>query len=329
MLVKAAGALGLLALAARAMSGIHLRAVFDAMLGVSPLALGLAVGTALVQGLVLVLRFQYIFPRDKRPSFGTAARAYAYSQSANVYLPARAGEVLRVVALTKGRNRRGEPSNVSVGDATSATLLDRVLDIAAFVIMALLFGKALLAGAVVGALSAWPFVLGAVVAVGLAALLVRRLRPAWFAKVRTAAAQARGAARSLLGPRRLAGGVGFGIASWLVELVTMLIIGAGLGLHVTAVQMMISLIVLNLGIALPITVANIGAYEAATVVGLTPFGVPATSAIAVGALHHAIQLLSVLGPALFLWIRDRFAARAVRRRAEVEVAPSGAMAVAS
>lgn len=310
------------------MSGIHFGAIFGAIFTISPWALGLALVTALIQSALLVTRFWAIFPRKKRPSWGTAARAYAYSQSANVYLPGRAGEVLRVLTLTRESNHNKGKARSSVADATSATILDRVLDIVAFGVIALLFGKSLLAGAMVAALSwGWALIpaLGLLV---LAALLVRRFAPNFFQKARAAVREARTAGRNLVSARRFAGGVGFGLLSWVAELGTMLLLGWGLGLHVTPLQMLIGLIVLNLGIAIPVTFANIGAYEAATVIGLVPFGVSVTDAIALGAVHHAIQLAAVFGPALVLWIRDRLARRAEAKAAELAT-PEDALGAAA
>lgn len=313
-LFKAFIALAAVGAAVSTMSGIHLGAIFGTMMTVSPWALGLAIITALIQSALLAVRFWTIFPRRKRPSFGAAARAFAYSQSANVYLPGRAGEVLRVVTLTREAEREPTKSRPSVADATSATILDRVLDIVSFLVMALLFGKALLTGAVVAALSwGWLLLAGAAV-LALAVFLVRRFAPRFFGKARAAVREARSAARDLVSVRRFSGGIALGLLSWVAELGTMLLLGWGLGLHITALQMVVSLVVLNLGIAIPVSFANIGAYEAATVIGLTPFGVSVTDAIALGTLHHGIQLLAVFGPALFLWIRDRLARRKAANR---------------
>lgn len=323
-LVKSGVALIALLVAASTMSGIHWGGIAGAMLAISPWALGLAVLTALLQSALLVTRFWAIFPKKKRPSWGTAARAYAYSQSANVYLPGRAGEVLRVLTLTRETNEADGQPRTSVADATSATILDRVLDVLAFVAMALLFGKSLLAGALLAALS-WGWVLLAGLGVlAVVALLVRRFAPDFFRKAKGAVREARTAARNLVTVPRFAGGIGLGLLSWVAELGTMLLLGWGLGLHVGALQMIVGLIVLNLGIAIPVTFANIGAYEAATVIGLAPFGVSVTDAIALGAIHHGIQLVAVFGPALFLWVRDRLARRAeCRNRRALEDAPTG------
>ena len=305
--------------ASSVLDGLSLGAVWQSMLGVPLWVLAISLVTALVQSALLIARFWGIFPRKKRPSVLAASRAFAYSQSANVYMPARAGEVLRVVALTREAARQPDKSRPSVADATSATILDRVLDVAAFVVMALVFGRAYLFQAVTGALS-WGWVLAAALALAfLVVRLVRRFAPRWFARARASVREARSAARSLVSVRRFSIAIVLGLLSWVAELGTMLVLAYGLGLSITPVQMMISLIVLNLGIAIPVSFANIGAYEAATVIGLAPFGVSVTDAIALGTLHHVIQLAAVFLPALGLFVHERLSERARRRVSRMAV----------
>ena len=57
---------------------------------------------------------------------------------------------------------------------------------------------------------------------------------------------------------------------------------------------MFVLFLLNVGIAVPITLGNIGTYEAALVVGLTLWGVETNEAVAVALSHHFVQVLSLV-----------------------------------
>jgi hypothetical protein len=117
----------------------------------------------------------------------------------------------------------------------------------------------------------------------------------------------------------MSAGVLLGAAGWVAELVVMVALGAGLGLHLSALQVLRGLVVLNLGIIVPVSVANVGVYEAATVAGLAPAGVSTASAVALGALHHAVQLLAAVVAALVFWARDRLLERAQRA---AEAAPA-------
>ncbi len=54
------------------------------------------------------------------------------------------------------------------------------------------------------------------------------------------------------------------------------------------------LVVLNVGIAVPVSFANIGTFEAAAAFGLTRAGVPVAHALAIALLHHVIQVACVV-----------------------------------
>jgi hypothetical protein len=87
----------------------------------------------------------------------------------------------------------------------------------------------------------------------------------------------------------------------------MRVLSAPFGVELSIPQAMVGLLVLNVGIALPVSVANVGAYEAATVVGLLPFGATAPQALAIGAIHHGVQVTAIGMFALAFWLRDRVA----------------------
>jgi uncharacterized membrane protein YbhN (UPF0104 family) len=67
---------------------------------------------------------------------------------------------------------------------------------------------------------------------------------------------------------------------------------------------------LNLGIAIPVSIANLGAYEAATVLGLSPFGISVPTALAIGMIHHAIQIATVFVFAAAFWLCGRLGKKA-------------------
>ena len=54
------------------------------------------------------------------------------------------------------------------------------------------------------------------------------------------------------------------------------------------------LCLLNLAIAVPVSLANVGAFEASIVFGLSTFGVPTATALAIATVHHALQLGGIL-----------------------------------
>jgi len=56
---------------------------------------------------------------------------------------------------------------------------------------------------------------------------------------------------------------------------------------------LLALVLLNVGISVPISVANVGPYEAALAFGLRQAGVPLSSAVVLATVHHALELLAI------------------------------------
>jgi uncharacterized membrane protein YbhN (UPF0104 family) len=309
---KIVGTLLALGLATLSLRGVPLSGLL-ARLGAFPRwALGLAVAASLSQVALLAARLWLMFPPGERPGFLTVARAYSFGQLGNGVLPGRSGDFMKVVALSRGDALDARGRRPSVGGATTVVLADKALDLITFAGLAAVAGGGLLVGALSGAWhAAWAIALAAVVAV-LGALLFRRLRPGAFARAGSSLRRAATTARRALSPGRATMGVVLGVGGWLAELAVMVALGAGLGLHLSVLQILRGLVVLNLGITVPVSVANVGTYEAATVAGLAPAGVPAADAVALGALHHAVQLGAAFLAAAIFWARDRLALRTAR-----------------
>lgn len=299
---KIAPPLLLVVLAPFALRSVHLHDVVARMGSLPAWALLAAAAAALAQVAIMATRFWLVIRGHQRPRWSRVARALTFGQVVNLYVPGRPGDVVRGVVLAK------DHATLTVADATGAMLADKALDVVTLAVLAVVFGRGLLVSALAGSGHA-AIVLGiAAGAAAVACALLARFAPRAFAKVRAAFAATKGAAQSLLSPARLGACLAAGFAGWLAELSVIALVSAGLGIHLTFPEMAAALVVLNLGIAVPVSVANIGAYEAAMVVGLTPFGVSATDAIAVGMIHHAMQIAAVLLPALVFWAKDRVAA---------------------
>lgn len=265
----------------------------------------LALSVSFVQILALATRLWFVFPGGLRPSWGRVARAFGFGQFANACLPGRAGDVVKVVSLARDSSRSSRGPGVSPAHATGVMLADKALDSITLVGLVSIFAPALLLGVAFGATRrAWIAAAAAGVLV-VGGVVARRCWPAAFAKVASYALAAWRALQGVGSPRRLAGALALGTIGWIAEASSMLLTSAGVGAHLSLAQAIAGLLVLNLGIALPVSVANVGVYEGATVLALTPFGLTTTQALAVGALHHIVQITAVLLFALFFWLRGR------------------------
>jgi 2-polyprenyl-3-methyl-5-hydroxy-6-metoxy-1,4-benzoquinol methylase len=94
-------------------------------------------------------------------------------------------------------------------------------------------------------------------------------------------------------PRRLTSGLTFGVLAWLSESAILVSLASSMGFPISFACSLCALTALNFGIAAPIAVANLVTFEVSLSVGLAGFGVPVTTALAVAAVHHLVQLASV------------------------------------
>jgi len=319
---RIAPALGAVIAGVLCVTHVHLSRAFAQCSALPPAMVLVAVGVSLAQAFTLATRLWTVFPSGARPRWLEVVRAFSFGQFANACLPARAGDAVKVVAMANG----GASRCASGADATGVVLADKALDAATLAGLVLVFSPALLVGAVAGVMHlAW--VAGAALALAAAgAYALRRWWPSAFAKARRGVSATVGALRGLLTPRRLAAGVALAGAAWAAEAATIVLLAAPLGVHLSLAQAIVTLLVLNVGIAVPVSVANVGAYEAAVVMGLSPFGVAFPQAVAIGVVHHAVQVAAIALLALVFWVRDRVAALGARRPRALDrrLAPSPA-----
>src|SRR5262249_35482314 len=115
--------LGCVALLLFAATRIHFGAVVARLGAFAPTALIAAAIAGLVHIAAQIARLWFVFPLGKRPRFLSVARAFGFGQFVNMCLPARAGDVVKVVSIA--RDARGR---TSMADATGALLADKGLD---------------------------------------------------------------------------------------------------------------------------------------------------------------------------------------------------------
>ncbi len=88
--------------------------------------------------------------------------------------------------------------------------------------------------------------------------------------------------------------MGMSVVMWSLEVLSIKFLAAPLNVELQLGQGLFILLLLNVGIAVPVTLGNVGTYEAALVLGLGLWGVGANDGIAVAISHHFLQILSLL-----------------------------------
>jgi uncharacterized membrane protein YbhN (UPF0104 family) len=237
------------------------------------------------------LRLWVLIPRRNPVSLGGVAYAFAMGGWVNVFAPLRAGDAMKAVLLS----RAGGASRRDLAEATGAVLADKVVDVGSMILLCAI-------GGLFGLLSqrAWagaPGSLTVVVAVGailLAALLVVRLvRPERLGRWRKLTGEIWKGASALRDPVRGPTSGVLSLGAWVAELLAVWVLAGALGFSLPRPRVLLALVLLNIGISVPISVANVGPYEAALAFGLEQSGVPLASGVVVAAVHHLLELLAI------------------------------------
>jgi uncharacterized membrane protein YbhN (UPF0104 family) len=277
------------------------RAVWNNLTGVPVSSLAAALLCVLCQLGFQALRLRAIVPRNVALTLGRAAHAFAVGEWVNVFTPARAGDAVKVVLL----NRAAGAQSMSVPTATGAVLADKIVDVSSLVLLFAATGFAGVARAGAQTSLRTPEVLlgtGGIVA--LVCLGVRWARPRWFEGLLRLRRELANGLSALKDPVKVLASVSFSIGAVLAELLALRLLCGALGFPLSAPQIVLALVILNLGISVPVSLANLGVYEAVLAFGLHQSGVPLAAAVAIATLHHGLELLGTnLGAAgLSLWV---------------------------
>jgi glycosyltransferase 2 family protein len=280
------------------------REIWSTLTGVPVWSLARALLCVLCQLGFQACRLWAIIPRDVPLTLGRTAYAFTVGEWVNIFTPARAGDALKVVLM----NRVAGVQPISLPKATGAVLADKIVDVGSLVLLCAVTGLVGLIRA--GAQMRLPG-LRTAVAVGavltLVLLGVRLARPRWLEQLTLLRRELGKGLAALKDPTKLLASVSFSLGAWLAELLALRVLSTALGFPLSLPRLVLALAALNLGIFVPVSVANIGVYEAVLAFGLSQSGVPLPSAVAIAALHHALELLGTnLGAAgLSLWVAAR------------------------
>lgn len=277
--------------------------VLRSLHGIGMVNLLLALCMAIIQYLCLSFRFVVLLPRAGVSKLNIC-RIFVNGQLVNHLLPARAGDLYKILAVKKASSW----PDFSTAHVVSALVVEKVL--AALVLICLVVVMVDWADADISDLTfpdrSLQFNLGLIVVLlaGLVLYYGQRKLPAlrrWLQELKKSFL-------TILDVRRMLLGTGLSVVVWTMEALTMKLLAIPLNVEIELGQGMLVLLLLNIGIAVPVTLANVGIYEAALVLGLGLWGIGTSEAIAIALSHHVLQLL-----ALLLWV-VAFGAMETRRK---------------
>ncbi len=233
-------------------------------------AAGLAIGCVMLQLALLATRLWIVFPAASRPSWPRVARAFAIGQLLNNFLR-RAGDVLKLLLL--GGNR---------SEVVGVLVSDKVIDLVVLCVLVACAGATVPVGG-------W-WLAAAAIATAVAIVVVRRRSPM--------AARLLHGMSALRDPRRLGAAAWLAVASWSAEIAALHCLAGALGYDLSIADAVRALVLMNVATAVPLSVANLGTFEAGIAVALHAAGMSLAEGVAVGAAYHAIQILATALSAL-------------------------------
>lgn len=279
-------------------------AVWNSLTGVPPTALAVVLLLVVSQLGFQAFRLWTILPRDVALTLGRTAYAFTLGEWCNIFTPARGGDALKVVLL----NRAAGAASPSLPKATGVVLADKIVDAGSLVLLCTAAGVAGLMRT--GAETRLPYLrivvaAGAVVTVLLLGLGRARLR--WLEHLARWRRELVKGLAALRDPVKLLASTGLSLGAWGAEVLALRVLCTALGFPLTLPQLVLALAALNIGIIVPVAIANLGVYEAVLAFGLSRSGMPLPTAVAIATLHHGLQLLATnLGAAaLSLWVAGR------------------------
>ena len=261
----------------------------------------LPAGAVLVVGVLLrAWRWQLLFEPGERPPFTPVLSALLIGYLFNSILPARAGELARVLVL-------GSRPGLSRTQVLATVVLERAFDV--LVLVGLLVVSAPFLPSVDWLSAAVALGAAAGLALVAAALLVRLygvrgarvlLRPiGWLPGVgpERVDGMAEGLVTGLVGitvSRVTVTALAVTLLSWLVLTCSIWLLLLGTDIDATYGMALLILIATNLVLVLPSGPAAVGAFEAAVVVVLAAYGVDRAEALSFALVLHALNLFPYL-----------------------------------
>jgi uncharacterized membrane protein YbhN (UPF0104 family) len=268
-----------------AISSLHAmdwRAFGTALTGVSLAPLALAIVVSTVQVYAQLARFVVLVPPHARHPLMELLDATAVGQLLNYATPLRAGDAYKLIRLAP--NSQGREGRFSL--LLAALLVERVADVTALLIMAawaslaalLIWSRTMVpSGPAIAAL----VVGGAVVSIAIV-VLARRMPT-------TVGTFLRNLWGALWSPR-FTRALAVSLVTWSLDAGTLYFTTRSVGAYALSFRdVMQSVFVLNLGIAVPVTVGNIGVFEASLAFALTRHGVSPEDALAIATLEHVVK----------------------------------------
>jgi len=290
--------------------GLELEALGEALADANPWPVVLAASLSFVILACKAISWRFMLAPQYLVPIPRLIRYTITAFAASVIAPARAGEVLRIVAL---KRQDGVPATRSAAVAIAEKILDGVSMVLVMAPLPWLMPE-------LPASVTW-WIAGLA---GFAIVLILALRIA-MDRVRSDGWLGRfiRGMEVLRHPRRFAAALAVLILGWLIDLANVWLILWAVGVHIPLAGGLLVLFSLNLAIAIPSTPGQVGALELGALVGLEILHVPRADGLAFALLYHAMQVVPLVVVGLILDFK------LLVRGWPAEAAPEGAAEVSA
>lgn len=256
---------------------------------------------SLALGLVLVLaqissqisRLWVLFPNDVKMPWGQAAQIFVSGQFVSNFIQGQAGHAVKIAIASKVSIVQGR--KLSIAESTAIVLIDKFIDVFT------LIGLTTLAALQIMSRGQAHFfenlnvslMLG-ILLIGVAIIVGIGITRHFSARVKLVLLEFRQGLKVIRDPRKLSQGFGMALGDWVMEGWLLYTLCVAQGYPLSQAQLMVCLFLLNVGISAPISIANLGTFEAALTLALTQMGLPWVTSIAIATIFHLFQMLGIL-----------------------------------
>jgi len=245
-------------------------------------------------------RWHTLFARETRPPLRAVQEALLISYLFNNILPARAGEVARVVAL---RRRAGTPK----AEALATVVADRTYDVLTLLLLLFVASPWLPEVTWLRAAAVVAVVLVAAVLAAILSFAFFGARPARFVLRPLARLPFMSDERAALAAENLTHGfaafrrpklalaaLAYTTASWIATAVSFWFILVAFDLDVSPLAALLVVVAIGVALVLPSLPAAVGVFEGATLVALAAYDVPRSEALSYALVAHGVNFFPFL-----------------------------------
>jgi hypothetical protein len=236
------------------------------------------------------LRMWSVIPRDTPLSVVRIGYIFTVGDWTNIFIPARGGDALKVLLMTRPEGGH----RMSLTKATGAMVADKVVDIGTLILLCAVTGlMSLLVAKTRAMLPVFAAVLAAAGIMVLLLAAIRRGWPQWWAARRAWLRDLAKGLSALKDPKRGLTSVSFSVAARGAEVVALRVLCAAIGFPLSLPLVLLALVIVNLSVSIPVSIASLGIYEAGLAYGLTRAGMPLPVAIMIATTHHVLELIGI------------------------------------